>query len=216
MSCEHYWRDGILLVERGEPDPHRETCVVCRREHKAREELIRALPLAGGTTAGDLNWEAGVWSRIARLEPPRTRRWWYLGGGVAVACAVVLLWWTLGRRAEPDETRPHIEVVPGEVAMRSTSPRAGDRVRIGVKPSEEVRVYRGDQLVLRCPARSTGGGCSSDARGMVAEARLAVVGDYQLVVITSATAEPVGRLDRDLDGIVSAGGDYQITELLVR
>ena len=37
-----------------------------------------------------------------------------------------------------------------------------------------------------------------------------------LVVITSATAEPVGRLDRDLWTIVSAGGEYQITELSVR
>jgi len=44
---------GILLVECGDPDPHRDTCVVCRREHKAREELIRELPLVGGTTATD-------------------------------------------------------------------------------------------------------------------------------------------------------------------
>ena len=216
MSCEHYWRDGIQLVERGESDPHRDTCVVCRREHKAREALIRALPLVGGTTAGDPHWEARVWSRIARLEAPRANLSWRLGGGVAIACAVVLLWWTLGQREQPEETRPCIEVVPGEVAMRSTSPRVGDRVRIAVNPNDEVRIYRADQLVLRCPVRTTDSGCVSDARGMVAEALLATAGDYQLVVITSATAEPVGRFDRDLAAVVSAGGDYQITELSVR
>jgi len=216
MTCEHYWRDGILLVERGEPDPHRDTCDVCCREHKAREDLIRALPLVGGTTVGDPNWEARVWSRIARLEPPRANRWWHHGGGFAIAFAIVLMWWTLVRREQPEERRPRIEVVPGEVAMRSTSPRVGDRVRIAVKPTDEVRIYRADHLMLRCTARSTGGGCVSDARGMVAEALLARAGDYQLVIITSATAEPVGKLDGDLDAIVGAGGDYQITELSVR
>lgn len=216
MSCEHYWRDGILLFERGEPDPHRDTCIVCRREHKVRADLIQALPLVGRTTAGDPNWEARVWRRIARLEAPRAKRWWRLGGGFATACAIVLLWWALGHRDHPEEARPRIEVVPGGVAMRSTSPGIGDRVRISVKPTDEVRVYRADHLVLRCPARSTHGGCASDARGMVAELLLATAGDYQLVIIASATAEPVGRLDHDLGAIVSAGGEYQITELSVR
>jgi len=219
MSCEHYWRDGILLVERGEPDPHRDTCVVCRREHKAREELVRALPLVGGTggtTAGDLSWEARVWRRIARLEAPRARGWWRLGAAFAAACAIVLTWWMLGRRVQPDELRPRIEVVSGEVAMRSASPRVGDRVRIAVNPGDEVRIYRAGQLVLRCPARATRGSCVSDTRGMVAEALLADAGDYRLVIITSATAEPVGNLACDLGAIVSAGGEYQITELPVR
>lgn len=222
MSCEHYWRDGILLVERGEPDPHRDTCVVCRREHKAREALVRALPLVGGmggTTAGDPSWEARVWSRIARLDvpgAPRARRWWRLGAAFATACAIVLMWWMIGRGEQPDELRPRIEIVAGEVAMRSASPRVGDRVRIAVNPGDEVRIYRAGQLVLRCPARSTRGGCASDAHGMIAEALLAATGDYQLVVITSATAEPVGNLVSDLGAIVSAGGEYQITELPVR
>lgn len=218
MSCDHYWRDGILLVEAGEPDPHRDTCVACRREHEARDELIRALPLVGGTSGGDPNWEAGVWSRIARLERARANRGWRLGGGfaAAAACALVLLWWTLGRREQSEETLPRIEIVPGEVAMRSTSPRVGDRVRVAVQSTDEVRIYRGDQLVLRCRGGSARDGCVSDARGTVAEALLAVPGNYQLVVITSATADPVGRLDRDLWAIVAAGGGYQIAELSVR
>jgi hypothetical protein len=218
MTCEHYWRDGILRVECGDPDPHRDSCADCRREHQAREQLIDALSLVGGTQAGDRNWEARVWSRIARLEPARAQRRWWLRGGFATAFAAVLMWWVIGHRDQLAETRPRIEVVPalpGEVAMRSTSPCVGDRVRIAVKPTDEVRIYRADRLVLQCPAGATGGGCASDARGMVAEARLAAAGEYQLVIIRAATAAPVGRIDLDLRAVVLAGGDYQITALSV-
>ena len=215
MSCEHYWREGILLVERGEPDPHRDSCVVCRREHEARKALVHALPLVGAMFASDPAWEARVWSRIDRLEHRRPRRRWLLGG-FATACAAVAMCSVIGNRDRFDEKRPHIEVVPGQVAMRSASPRVGDRVRISVKPTDEVRIYRAASLVLRCSAGSTADGCTSDAHGLVAEAQIAASGEYQLVVITSATAEPVGRLDRDLAAIVAAGGEYQITELSVR
>ena len=214
MICEHYWRDGILLVERDEPDPHRDTCAVCRREHEVREQIIRALPLVGRETAGDPHWEARVWSRIARLESRRPAPWWRLAAGLTAAFAIVVVWWTIARR---QELRPRIEVVPGDdaIAMRSELPRVGDRVQIAVELTDEVRIYRGDDLVLRCPAGSTGDGCRSDAHGMVAEARLAASGNYRLVVITLATAEPVGRLDLDLGAVVAAGGEYQITELSV-
>lgn len=216
MSCDHYWRDGILRVESNEPDPHREACVVCRREHDVREALIHALSLAGGTADGDPDWEARVWSRIARFEHPSPRTWRRLGAGLATACVLLLLWWVLGRLPHPDKTRPRIEVVPGEIATRSTSPHVGDRIRIAVAPTDEARIYRADQLVLRCPAGANRDGCTYDARGMVAELRLTAVGNYHLVVISSATAEPVGRFDRDVWAIASAGGEYQITELSVR
>jgi hypothetical protein len=216
MTCDHYWRDGIMLVEHGEPDPHRDTCVVCRREHRVREELIRALPLVGASADDDPHWETRVWSRIARLPRPRPRTRWRLGTGLAAAFAVAVMWWTLGRPERPADTLPRIAIVPGEIARRSVSPSVGDRVRITVGPADEVRVYRADQLVLRCPVASAGAGCTSGARGMVAETVLASPGDYQLVVVTSGTAAPVGRLDRDLWAIVSAGAEYQLTELSVR
>ena len=66
MSCEHYWRDGVLLVERGEPDPHRETCIECRRAHEAREQLVRALPGVFGSAAGDADCQMRGCSRNAR------------------------------------------------------------------------------------------------------------------------------------------------------
>jgi hypothetical protein len=50
----------------------------------------------------------------------------------------------------------------------------------------------------------------------IGETLLATAGDSPLVIITSATAELVGRLDRDLGAVVAAGSDYQITEPSVR
>jgi hypothetical protein len=224
MSCEHYWRDGILLVERGEPDPHRESCLECRRAHETRAQLVRALPGVGGTATGAPDWQTRVWSRIAREEASRARRSYWIGGGlvaVAAAAAIVCIWFVQpGDGLVVHKARPQIEIVSGKLAMRSTSARVGDRVRISVDRGQEVRVYRAERLVLRCPARTTSPSCVRDdqglVQGLVAEAELATAGDYQLVVIPAATADPVGTLDRDLAAVVSAGGNYKITELSVR
>jgi hypothetical protein len=100
--------------------------------------------------------------------------------------------------------------------MRSTSARVGDRVRISVARGQEARIYRADRIVLRCRAQVAAPGCVLDAQGLIAEAELATPGDYQLVVIPATTSEPVGTLDRDLAAVVSAGGDYKVTDLSVR
>ena len=41
MTCERYWQDGVLLVEQGQRDPHRDDCADCRGAHAAREEMVR-------------------------------------------------------------------------------------------------------------------------------------------------------------------------------
>src|SRR5262249_42206392 len=112
--------------------------------------------------------------------------------------------------------RPRIEIVSSRAPMRSSSARVGDRVRISVRPGGEVRIYRADRLVLRCPAWQTSPGCTRDAGGLVADAALTTAGDYQLVTITSATVDPAGGLDKDLAAVVEAGGDYKLTDLSVR
>src|ERR1051326_8393051 len=143
MTCERYWRDGILQVERGEHDPHRDTCVDCRRNHAARAELVRALPRVGATHSGDPGWQVNVWSRIAREETRRARRSYWLGGGLAAACALAAAWLLVVRHDAGGELavrspaigvlpadRPRVVIVSGTLAMRSTSARVGDRVRI--------------------------------------------------------------------------------------
>lgn len=229
MTCERYWRKGILREERGEHDPHRETCDDCRRAHRERELLIRALPEVGAASSGDPDWQNHVWRRIARQETSRARRSYGLGGVLAAVGVLAAIGLYLTRQAHPDGwiagdaersaepgARPRIEIVSSRTPMRSSSARVGDQVRISVRPGSEVRIYRADRLVLRCPAWQTSPGCMPDAAGLVAEAALTTAGDYQLVTITSATVDPAGALDRDLAAVVDAGGDYQLTDLSVR
>ena len=226
MSCDHYWREGIVLVERGEPDPHRDTCLECRRAHEDRSHLVRSLAGVAETRTGDPGWQAHVWGRIAREDASKVRRsYWIAGGLVAgLAAAVVALvlfrvrpFGEAGERvARNAHDRPRIEIVTGPIARRSTSARVGDSVRISVGRGQEARVYRAGHLQLRCVANRPSDGCVPDDQGMVAETTLATAGEYQLVIIRSATADPKGMLDRDLAAVVSAGGDHDITELSVR
>ena len=216
MICERYWREGILQVERGEHDPHRDTCLDCRRAHAMRAELVKALPHVGATR-GDPSWQVKVGIRIANQEAARARRSYWIGGGLAAACALAALWVIVARGTggEPDSSatvavasaeRPRVEIVSGARAMRSTSARVGDRVRI----------YRAERLVLRCPAWQRSASCTLDRAGLVAETELATAGEYQFVVIPSLTAEPVGTLDGDLAAVIAVGGNYRRTELSVR
>jgi hypothetical protein len=228
MTCERYWREGILLDERGERDSHRDTCDDCRRAHRERELLVRALPEVGAARAGDPDWQSQVWRRIARRETSRAGRSYWLGGALAAAglLAAIALYltrdrpvaWTAESAERPLGTggRPRIEIVSSQTAVRSSSARVGDRVRIAVGPGSEVRIYRADRLVLHCPAWQTSPGCTPDAVGLVASAVLTTAGDYQLVTVTSATVDPAGVLDRDLAAVVDAGGDYRLTDLSVR
>src|ERR1044071_9301099 len=157
MICERYWQQGILEVERGVQDPHRDTCHDCRRAHAARGELIEAMPHVGATRSGDPNWQVRVWRRIAHEETRRARRSYWLGGGLAAACALAVVWLLAVHRdpgsppwqvAAAFSDRPSIEIVSGTLAQRSTSARVGARARISVRHAREVTVSRADRLVL--------------------------------------------------------------------
>src|SRR6185295_1010537 len=134
---------GILLVERGQPDPHRATCLDCRRAHEARHQLIRALPLVGADHTGDPQWQARVWRQIALEQSPPSRSPWWTRSAFAAACALAAaVCIVLGRTPTPKDPRPRIEIISGEVAMRGTSVHIGDRVRIAMAADDEVRIYR--------------------------------------------------------------------------
>jgi hypothetical protein len=213
MRCERYWRDGVLLVEQGRPDPHRDECLDCRREHEARGDLVRTFELVGAGR-GNPRWQAGVWKEIER-RPTYPFVW---AGTLAAACALALLVLPLlpGGKPAGDE-RPRIEIVPSEIAMRSTSAGIGDRVRIQIRSTDEARIYRGERLILRCTAQAVKTAeCASDGGGLRAEHVLALPGDYRLVIFPAGIAEPAGSFDRDLAAITTGGASYELRELAVR
>ena len=218
MRCERYWREGVVLVESGLVDLHRESCDDCRRAHAQRDEIVRALPAVGPASTGDPRWQARVWQQIARDEQRATapaRRGWVLGGAIAVVCAiaVAIVWWPEDRAA-PYVTAVTIE--KGAVVMRGDA-QVGDTLRIVLSPAEEVRVYRGAELAFRCSQARVGAGCVVDARGSVAAYPLATAGEYKVVIVESLTSEVRGSFDRDLAALVLANITYRIDrELSVR
>jgi len=228
MSCKHYWRDGIVLVEHGEPDPHREGCVDCRRAHTARHELVRAIAMADPAPRGDSDWQARVWQEIAgervMQKPPQPSRWWWSLAPALALCAALVLWLRPHELARPGSTvrsssadcMPCIEIISGPVVKRSTSARVGDRVRISARRGDDIRVYRADQLVMRCTAKAPSADCVTADQSIVAETAFTTAGEYQLVVIKGMVIEPVGSLSADLAPVIEAGGDPQLTDLSIR
>jgi len=220
MTCERYWREGIVLVERGLPDPHRDGCADCTRAHASRQELIEALPLIGAGDTGDPYWQAKVWQRIDGERARAPRRWhWQLAGALTVAC-VVALWIGLGRVRSGD-VRPRIEIIPKGTPMRSDDAHVDDRLRVTVGETSDVWIYRAGRLVLQCPARQGSGQvsdqCAPDAHGMVVEMILSVPGPYQVIVTAAPVAwRPGGVLDEDRAALETAGVHYEEDKRQVR
>lgn len=221
MRCERYWRDGVLLIEQGRPDPHRDDCLDCRREHEVRAELVRAIGTVGARR-GDPRWQARVWRRIAVENDEVAKRpvWIPWAGALAAAAVLALVVWTqVGQRGAGGGGRePGFEIIPSELAMRSTSAGIGDRVRIRVRATQEARIYRAEKLLLRCTAAAAAEtpGCSRDGGDVLAEHALALPGDYQLVIAPAGIAGSSGSLEGDLATITAAHGKLQVRELTVR
>lgn len=216
MSCERYWREGIVLVERGLDDPHRDGCEDCTRAHASRQELIEALPLIGAGDTGDPHWQAKVWQRIDGERARAPWRWrWQLAGALTVAC-VVALWIGLGRvrpgteraRGEPIA---RIEIIPAGVSMRSGTGDAhvDDRLRVTVGETSDVWIYREGLPVLRCRARQVSEGCTPDAHGMIVEVVVSTLGEYRVIVTAAPLAwPPRAGLDEDRGALERSGASY--------
>jgi len=226
MTCERYWREGIVLVEHGLPDPHRDGCDDCARAHASRQELIEALPLIGAGETGDPHWQAKVWQCIDGERARAPRRWrWQLADALMVACAVALL---IGFcRGRPNEGRPQdderspIEIIHEGAPMRSDDAHVDDRLRVTVGETSGVWIYRAGRLVLKCPARQgsvqVSDQCAPAAHGMVVEMIVSVPGTYHVIVTAAPVAGlPRGVLDEDRPALVSAGVSYKEDTVQVR
>jgi hypothetical protein len=230
MRCERYWREGILLVERGRPDPHRESCLDCRREHEARNELVRAFAQIGAY-GEDPRWQERVWKRIDRdrARRPAWVPWATSGLAVAAATAIFLLIHP-GGGASREAQVAAFAIIPGDIPTRSGRPAPssestmsstslGSRARIRASLTEEARIYRGEALILRCTAASKATpGCSIESGMVQADHMLSIPGRYRLVIAPAAPAgrEPAGTLDRDLAAIMEAGFEPRTLSLVVR
>jgi hypothetical protein len=216
MMCDRYWRDGILLVERGEADPHRDGCADCARAHAARQELIDVLPQIGAGRTGDAHWQAKVWRRIDGERAGTAARWRWFGGALIVACAIAL-WIGLSRQ----DLGPGFEIIHGTVAMRSEGAhyeeaRIDDRLRVTVDETFEVWIYRSERLQLWCSAGKSEERCTRDSGRPVAEMTLDVAGTYHVIIVKAPVAPPGGDFDEDHASLESARAKYELRLLRVR
>jgi hypothetical protein len=210
MICERYWRDGIVLVERGLDDPHRDGCEDCARAHASRQELIDALPLIGADVTGDPFWQAKVWHVIDGRPARSPRRWrWQLAGALA-AVSVIALWFGLDR-ARPREVRPRLETIATGPVKRSGAAHTDDRLQVFAGKDSDVWIYREGRLVLQCRAHEVSDRCVPDPHGMTVEMVLSLPGEYRVVVTTAHFAlAPRGKLEEDLATLESAGAGHQV------
>lgn len=279
MTCERYWREGVVLYERGVSDLHRESCTTCQDAHAVLMAMADALPLVGEDIVTDPLWKSKVLEAIdaeAAAQPAaqdrpasrpaiqidpiheptkslfdRVRSWgrsgWF-GGAFVGAAAILVLWLAVGRRtddahdlvadkgdarSEARKDAPHfgITMSPGAVTRRSASPdnnalpnnvkryaNQGDTFTITARPEQEIRVYRDDRVILRCPTPNAA--CSSDDASTSAKAVLDTPGDYAIVLITPPKGQAMpamaGNFDGDTSKVVEVGGTYEVTEIEVR
>ena len=207
MICERYWRDGVVLVERGLDDPHRAGCDDCARAHASRQELIDALPLIGADVTGDPYWQAKVWQRIDR--PARaSRRWrWQLAGVVAAATAIAL--WIGLDLTRPRDARPRVVIIETGQPRRSEDPHVDDRLQVFVGKDSDVWIYREGHLALKCRPQQAAGLCIPDPDGMTIDMVLSIPGEYRIIITMAPfPLPPSGKLDEDLAALESAGASY--------
>lgn len=214
MRCDRYWREGIVLVERGQPDPHSDGCSDCGRAHAARRALVELLPLVGAGRTGDPHWQAKVWQRIERERSHAARRWsWQLDSALVLACSVAFC---IGlRRPRPDEKHAEVEIVRNAAVMRATDPHVGDHLRVMARPGADVWIYRAERLVLQCRAGQLSESCAVDSGGMIVEIELSTPATYHVIVVDNMASRPRGTLDKDRAALESAGVDYKLFERTV-
>jgi hypothetical protein len=204
MTCDRYWREGVVLVERGQPDPHRADCADCTQAHASRLELVQALPTIGAGYTGDPQWQAGVWRRIAAETASRPAwRWrWWFNGGLAIACAV-LLW--LGIKSPNGDSRPRIDILDQPDAMRSKAWTTGDHLLAAVEEGDEIRIYRNSRLEVQCPSQPPRTDCTRDERGFVIDMVFELPGKYEVLAVTAGASRLNGIYDHDVVTL-DAGG----------
>ena len=135
-------------------------------------------------------------------SPRRATRPWVVAAVAAVAMAAgILLLIRPDRSAPPEQIA--IELRHGSVARRGDGAAIGDTmiVRAQVPHQGELRIYRGDTMVARCPGDPT---CRQHAGGVSVELPLDVPGRYRPVVFGAGVATPSGGATADFDAAMRA------------
>jgi hypothetical protein len=208
-SCQRFESEGLPRFVAGVPlDAHAESCPDCQAALASYQKVAAALRQARNayTPAGD--WEAKVWSRIAKAQAARPAARWpaLLGLGAAFAALAIFF---VSSTGGPDALALTSQVEggkgprvrgaasPGEV--QSAAP--GDVLHLMAKVPRgklgDLRVYRGtNELVFHC-AKSPA--CIRSKDGLEARVTLDRAGTYRTLLIAADSALPAASGDLDVD-----------------
>jgi hypothetical protein len=201
--------DDALRALRGEPgnDPR---SPIWRADHAKIAAAIAGLD----NPKAPAGWEERVLARIDAAPParPASRRlpWLLAGAGLLAAAAVLAVW----VRREPTpvpraELAVSLEVLSGGSVRSEKMAAVGDELTVEARfPGQgELRVYRDDLLLARCPGHK---GCYAQqvdgSLHLQLEIALHAPGPVRAIAFAGAGVPvPTGSMVRDLDAAVSAG-----------
>jgi hypothetical protein len=218
--CDRFEQEGVALSGDGARDAESEahlagceTCQAHRRSHQRLTEWLGEPPAGPGPTAG---WEARVLERV-RPRPRLLRRplvWGALGGTLAAAAALFIV-------LRPADPAPWLRIPEvGIIESRSAQLRGGSlaaapgdtlsiRAPRGRFPTLELRVFRGGELVFRCPGRD---GCDRAGNQLAARVPLTFPGQYQALLVWAGAGPlpaPAASVEDDAARLIAAGAHVQ-------
>ncbi len=151
-------------------------------------------------------WERGVWNRIGRRR--RIHRLGALALAAVAIGAAVILAQRLGR-PEPFPARVSAELDRPPRMNGSAPLHAVWNLRF---EGAELRVYRDERRVVRCPGSA---GCTRTDRGGTLALAIDAPGEYRALVFTEPGAGDGASLRRDLVAASEDGNPVQMSPPLI-
>jgi hypothetical protein len=216
--CRGFERQGLVDWEQDRPpDEHARACPDCLARRRVLDRLAPVLRAGVADDGPPTGWQARVFAALDRRSLPRhasRRRRWLVWSLPVVAAAAALL---LLLRPAPDLAvpRPGWTVIATEGRRLRGAPIAGDNVAspgdrlkiwapLPAAGKFEIRVFRGAELVFRCPP-----GCTTADGRLQADVPLDRPGRYEAFLAVARgdlpSPAPAGRAE-DIARIVAAGG----------
>ncbi|HTE52259.1 MAG TPA: hypothetical protein VK698_15510 [Kofleriaceae bacterium] len=230
MTCNRLEREDMLAYLGEEMDPHVDACADCRARRAEYVKIAAALA-AESERPLPADWmkqtEARLRARwvtppsspavpVVSVVPVPRRRRVAMCAGIAAATAVAAAAILIARPGAADPPTLAMRVRQGRDHYRGSGQK-GDVLEITATSGDadrfELRIYRDDDLVLRCPG-GPAPACRPGDDGVRVAHVFASPGRYDVIWLTadSEIAAPVGGRDADVRAALEGGAHLETGE----